>query len=1710
MGFFDRLGDAWDAVSNVVDPAASAIGTAYHAADNNLFGGALIAAAQQAVNPLSQVPGDALLSKGVNGTLQGIYSYGVARPLSTAAQVDTQGTFSNWLNPDSWNEAWDRSATVSPGQALVTDYEHGNAMKDPNSTAPDFIKSADPYSSANAPAFQHYFQDTWGGKLSSGAVDLLTNMVDPLGKAGKAAHAVEDAGLAIPEADRAVALQGANSELIGKTTASQRLSVNKTSTLIDTLQRSSPSEMMAMPQLRKAPSASALVLLINKAKSDNPQDVKVQRQAITDILGAAWGDKVSLQNLTENREELATQMENMSSAPRANVVAAQPQWLYGQWIGTDPTVDQGTRELDARTAEVQKHIDAINDVVAQGNQLPMRTGTTLVERAQQGKLLKATQGLDESRPRLGDAADLDKVDPAAQQAAHEAWLMQGPGSTPIRAVKGQLANRLPQHVNVQDTAVGFDQLSQYLDQMKYTPTAVKRSIADAFVTAPNTGARMQVVTRMRKRIVQDIGARYGFDKGTVQQLINSGESRLSSTRSSLQSSLYAALNNGDTAGGTVSFDDPEDGVMDAWDSPILQSQLENHVPVVDPSAVEKEFKTMTGQRWMQFGNKVGETTSKTDQRIADNVDNLSDISSAVLTRATKIWKTAALGRLAYPLRVQTDSQFRQMAHMEMMTYLGTRKAAIGGVGKYLMSSKDDPESFSFRNFFKTGDYHQAMKSMLMQDLGKGSAYNLTEDDVDDIIANINEHGYGMADLAGDITDKLVKKRRNGNFGVTRAQDTNWLPDYTRVLNRQIRNSPTAIKLMENEGDIAKTAAEVRSQSKTGGNLWNEYRNIGSHHGSVEDYLNKIDSINNYYLPDPKMQAAMLPGIHLDINRIGAPGEDFTPSKRPQGTYYSVLRKDVEGKEDNPFRSDYVNEHGAENITEKNGHTRNLRSPKVARLAPTSIDATGLRDAGPGGQGMLKDLQVDPSVAYLKKTARAPIWAAWMNIARRNGAPGLAKVLGKEFPDVDFTKFSDPLEQLMAAGSAAAKADGKKALYMGPSKPWMHDEQYVALTDDSVLDQKPFARNSQVTPQEISSWFSGSDGEAKRMDVHGEGYSLESQAADSAAFDGLRNKFFDFMGSMPENITARSPMFMYQYKQNIAKAIEGVDQDFIDTVGVDNIRKNAMRKARRDIGQVLYEASDMSNLSHTMRYVSPFFGAWEDTMKKWGMLMYNDPGILTKGQKALSSPNAFGQIPNTNHSLVVDDSGNRVDKNGFVFDSKGNRITDKDYRSGGQYIFLPKKLTSFLPGHVGDGGVKIRKDSINSVFQGSPWWLPGFGPAVQIPVNHIVRQMFPTESDNPIMKYVLPYGVTTDSATDQLLPKWAKSARNAFGGTQDYANQYGIFLAQAVIDNDHQPLTAKQQAKVANKTRNFFIMKAGLDNASPVSIVPDAKYQFYIDKAHQYAQDPTRQVKNDSLGHSGDWQQDFFNDFPQFGEMSLSLSANNTGINASNAVMPAIKKYRKDIAANPSFGYLFVGPSNKGDFSNGVYDWQLSNTAGQSQNFRSKKDPTLALSQLEANRGWDQYDSYMTAIDIRLQARGLVSVSQKGAEDLQYAKQQVIAQLKKTNPYWGQDYSQSVGGGKTQQLLSVANSFMAAHPDVKNRTDMKALAQYEQARVYVKQQLSLRTNTSLEYNPDLQYALQAYGAKLSNDNIGFQTMWNRTLQYDNLDDIKLNPDGSVAS
>jgi len=597
------------------------------------------------------------------------------------------------------------------------------------------------------------------------------------------------------------------------------------------------------------------------------------------------------------------------------------------------------------------------------------------------------------------------------------------------------------------------------------------------------------------------------------------------------------------------------------------------------------------------------------------------------------------------------------------------------------------------------------------------------------------------------------------------------------------------------------------------------------------------------------------------------------------------------------------------------------------------------------------------------------------------------------------------------------------------------------------------------------------------------------------FNKTRNQYFNLTSGIPETILGRHPFYVHSYRAHMQRMINNVADDAgaLTNGQIGSMRKAASVLAKRDMSSIMFDLSKKSNATYSLRFLSPFYAPWADTMEKWARIT----GI-TMGVPIIQAGKAFQGI---NKAFVVTNSdGNQILGNGDVVDDKGNVIGwENPLLSGSAHIPIP----DFLKKWSGAKDLKLSKNSANIIFQGDPFYLPGPGPMMSVPANEIMTmalpEMFgsnPTWANHPIAKWLLPFGTTDATVVDQFFPSWGrnlKSALEADFSDRRYSQTFAQLMAEEMRSVRKGDVTYASQGElktaVANKTRNWFLLKL-FGSEMPVSTQPTSTLQFYKDKWNEYQRT-----------YGLDARDKFYADYPDYFELAINLSVNETGIAATDQAWNAVQKYRTDIAGNPSLGWFFAGAANLGgDFSAGVNTAENAQTVGPGTgtHFRSAKSPEQAIADVQVQKGWYDYHKVVTALDLKLQERGLTSMSQKGATDLKDIRDQFVAQLKVENQSWAAEFGQQ-GGDKVSQFLTFAATSVKAHPELGDRADIQALAQYVQVRNSIKAQLEARglSNLTAKRADDLSAIWDTFTTQLRNENLGFSQMWSRVLSRDDM-------------
>lgn len=604
----------------------------------------------------------------------------------------------------------------------------------------------------------------------------------------------------------------------------------------------------------------------------------------------------------------------------------------------------------------------------------------------------------------------------------------------------------------------------------------------------------------------------------------------------------------------------------------------------------------------------------------------------------------------------------------------------------------------------------------------------------------------------------------------------------------------------------------------------------------------------------------------------------------------------------------------------------------------------------------------------------------------------------------------------------------------------------------------------------------------------ENLNLTSQRKLQEAITGL----FKLLGSMPEDAWARHPVYIDLYRKSLKRRIDDfnylnkkgmelpVGPDAILSKDLADAMKAAHADALRGTKRILFTIDRRSNLAGAslIKFSSPFFAAYENSVKTWAKLAADKPQIINRANLIFTSPNRAG--------IATDDKGNPVPV---------EQASMNDYI----WINIPEGIKK-LP-FVGKGlgaldNVGIQKRSLDVIFQGD-MNIP-VGPYVSIPVSEIVKAQPSTEES---LKWAIPFGAERNAVT-AMLPSWVKKQIIKQGGQSDpqYANTYTLIWQTEQYKRKQagqEPASAEEIKAMADA---YWNMRTVANLVLPFAPQFNSPYKMYIDKWRQYREaDP----KNAAANFWRDYGDDMF-------QFTMSLSKNNTGSQATTQDVANAQRYKglvSDIAAiDPKMIGLVTSTGNGAfQFSDAAYKWQLQNTisAGSETTFRGRNDPAEAVKENNAQLGWIKYRSMMDYVDAQMQARGLTNIQSKKAKDLAAIKKQTVAFLAEQNPDWYKDFKDT-DGSKYLRVRDAFNRILSDEKFMKdhgNDPTWKSVKIYLNARSQVEAMLAERKAAGLpgsidaKKNADLANFLDFTANRLKQEDIGFGDLYDRYLSYD---------------
>lgn len=676
-----------------------------------------------------------------------------------------------------------------------------------------------------------------------------------------------------------------------------------------------------------------------------------------------------------------------------------------------------------------------------------------------------------------------------------------------------------------------------------------------------------------------------------------------------------------------------------------------------------------------------------------------------------------------------------------------------------------------------------------------------------------------------------------------------------------------------------------------------------------------------------------------------------------------------------------------------------------------------------------------------------------------------------------------------------------------------------------LRMKAMEGPEAVTPEWLNKAFPNL---SDRPDVHTGQIGL-SQLSHMNALDRVIDKFYKYAATLPANRMSRHPLFNQFYEGHMTQAVKQVQKQGgnirqMSVEQVETMAHNARQLALRDTRALVFDIAHRSDAAAALRFLSPFFSATSEAFQRWGRVIGDKPQILGYAGNWYNAPAYTGH--------VQDMDGNRVDDRGFTYIpqyplkadgtpdySKKPTVIKRLVPKSERYIItrMPKWVTQSPLGAAlnireSNGSLLLSQNSINMVTQGDPWFNPGVGPIVQIPVNEFVKdKLKPAELARRMG--VLPFGVQGGTlfgenpfgrAAGIALPAAFKNFITSYDTSdQRYQQVKSQIMNRAIYEHDVLKKPMPTAKEIADRVHDYWTFAAVASFVQPFATQRKDPYQFYYDQYNALRRQNPLTADDE-----------FLKRYEESRFVFASELSKSSGIPPTTAAVEAMKKYGSYIAKHPELGALVIGPEGKGPFSPEAYRYELNNplVPGGSEMMRTKMSADEALKENQKRLGWAKYTARMNDLTSRLNKAGFKTFDEDGAEDFANEKRawtQVYSNPLKpdgtANPYynaaWAEDYNTynpQKYNAMIPALTDIAASKLADDP---RRADLRQLKQYLGGRlVLVRQLQQLKeagepSTLQAQQNADLRLQWAYFVDGLIEQSPSFGDLYHRYLSRD---------------
>ena len=1550
----------------------------------------------------------------------GLGSYG---PLGALASVVTgRGSLSEFVDPQSWSDAYKRANQQTNALGAAFAYGALNPQSDP-------LATENPYKDLQA---EHGALGTglaWTGEIGGMlAADPTAAGLKGLG----AARGVYQYAKLAP-AEKADLL---NLITEGSQTGKLRPNlVSRTDKYVawiggeNKLGRplSAPEIYHGTPELKryaKDPEAVAGFL----AEANKITDVVARKDAQRRILAVAGGDLSQVERLRTESTEVASIADQLSNMAREGVIdldalavapnlANNPVFrlrLENQLTNlnksgaVDKFIDDFTAYND-RLLETQKSLPNLPGVHAQGERTVNRLNDVGLARAPKNALDNWSASLAEKAQSSSSVFQKGKYSVPLVAVRTVGFAASPWTKAPIAISDALRQTHFTGVASIHDWGGSTTQLDAMMQIAKVDPGARQSLLNDAFI-ATTESSKQTIIERVEHASVQSLtrwaSERSGrtIEPDYITELMAKGARKRTERLTSLRGRVYAATEapadaaRMGTAGavqdaaaasgrgfapkaeGKWRLDQiNDDGTPLAL--PVFETQLGNYVPLFDVDLARKVLSRDTG-----YFSRLSNAWT-TEARELERLSGLKAAGAQGLDRAIQArafardwledmghmalrgWKFSVLFRLGYPMRVLTDDHLRINAKIGAGSFYGPNLKEFGGNLKQNLGRRGAARA-------ELHDLKVRRDQLLEQLDGNEMKVHLArQEDLKAVERKIGSHQRAVAGLRKQLADEETK----ASLG---------LPNNSKALRAA---------LTEREGDLTDREAARDFLMEQLGDYGPDALKA-----ELDDITARIDAgARALVAPRKRIGEADVqvgPDLAVPGAFAGEYGSTWHAATSSGGTYEALL----EGAEKRSYRATAGGSHRTVQPDEP-GHLDAWSDALNHQIATSQV-----------GKFFLEGGTVDEFARWIRLPEQAALRRRVAHYAQDPQDWG-----GRAWGIVHDYVPNEEVRQALLKGRVTAKQ----------------------LREMVPAGQRPAVHGRAVADN------------------------LGTSHAVQAFSNGL-NRLFRALGETPTDTLSRHPYFNSLYRLHakdfyaVRKAGKKAGESWTQA-DVDEIANLARRAALKDLRSTLFDLSAHSHAAHVMRFISPFFGAHQEGVMRWWRIAADKPQIVRRFTQAMDIPRFLG--------IEVDENGDLVRPGAPL--SGNHRLL----------LQLPKAFGGPDPEKV-QSKWSINENSFNIIMQGG-LTNPGTGPFVSVPIDwaaqhyaddpaiaRVARIFNPFPANNPLEN---AFPATGKRLSAYIFGKTGIDPSDALGlgiGKREYNAAFAQNVQDAMVDfqlkygrepnrAEADELVERAGAETTSQMFHRFLWNA----ASPAPATPRSKYAV-IQQGWYKIQEQAK-----AEGQDFDWAYERFK--TKYGAAYLPLifstSNNPAWVDANPADVAAIKHYKGLLTkVDPALTRMVIGAyandlieKNKtlGEYSVDARNFLRTETLqhGSDQTYYSYDEPAQAVNEQMARRGWQKYGELTAALTAQAQSMGLNSYEE--SDQLVAIKHAAVDAMKSENYAWADEWDRGTDRGEYNRYLDdmrqiVADPVFDGDP---TRTDIQTLKLYLSLRDYFTQVFAYR-------------------------------------------------------